>query len=79
MTAMMQTWIFTLASVFLISLISFAGVLTLALKPSILQSVIHLLVSLSAGTLLGSAFFHLIPEATAIKGFSNITKTILTP
>jgi zinc and cadmium transporter len=46
-----------------ISLLGLAGVFTLAMSPKALKSSLILLVSLAAGTLLGGAFFHLLPEA----------------
>ncbi len=49
----------------LISIFSLLGLLTLSLKEDLLKKIILILVSLSAGTLLGGAFFHLIPEAMA--------------
>ena len=46
-----------------VSLISLIGVFTLALKHKTLDKIIILLIALSAGTLLGGAFLHLIPES----------------
>ncbi|MCX7994241.1 MAG: ZIP family metal transporter [candidate division WOR-3 bacterium] len=54
---------FTLISVFLVSLISFIGVLFIAIKSSNLSRIILLLVSFAAGSLFGDAFIHLLPEA----------------
>jgi zinc and cadmium transporter len=66
---MLSTWVYTLAAVFVVSLISFIGILTVALKLDVLKRILMLLVSLSAGGLLGGAFFHLIPEAAKEHGF----------
>jgi zinc and cadmium transporter len=55
--------LYILASVFVVSLISFAGVLTLALSAERLQKILFILVSFAAGAMLGAAFFDLIPEA----------------
>lgn len=52
-----------LLSVILISLISFVGAVTFALKEKTLRALIFILVSLSAGALFGDAFLHLIPES----------------
>jgi len=49
-----------------VSLISFVGILSFTLKEELLQKIILFLVSLSAGTLIGGAFFHLLPEALEI-------------
>jgi zinc and cadmium transporter len=50
-------------STFIISLISFIGIFTLALKDKLLDKIVLLLVSLSAGALMGGAFLHLLPES----------------
>ncbi|MFZ1987553.1 MAG: ZIP family metal transporter [Minisyncoccia bacterium] len=54
--------LFTLASVFTISLISFVGVTTLVLKKDFLNKSVFVLVSLAVGALLGDVFVHIIPE-----------------
>ncbi len=56
-------WIYTLCSVFIVSLISLIGVFTLAIDRNKLYKYLIYLVSLSAGTLMGDAFIHLIPNA----------------
>ncbi len=55
-------------SIILVSLISFSGIALLLFNKRI-ERFLPLLVSLSAGTLFGGAFFHLFPEAVE-KGFS---------
>ncbi|MFA5360157.1 MAG: ZIP family metal transporter [Patescibacteria group bacterium] len=59
---MPQIYFFSLLSVVIVSLISLIGVFTLAIPEKKLHHIIMLLVSLSAGTLLGDSFLHLIPE-----------------
>jgi zinc and cadmium transporter len=56
-------WIYTLISVFIVSLISLVGVFALSLDHKKLYKNLIYIVSLSAGTLMGDAFIHLIPEA----------------
>jgi len=58
-----MVWIYALASVALISLISLVGAVTLALDPKRLERMLFLLVSLAVGALLGAAVIHLIPSA----------------
>ncbi|PIO00508.1 ZIP family metal transporter [archaeon CG10_big_fil_rev_8_21_14_0_10_43_11] len=48
-----------------VSLISFIGVFTLSIEKKKLTGLIRNLVSLSAGTLIGGALLHLLPEAMA--------------
>lgn len=49
----------------LMSAIAMTGALTLALEPATLERLLLPLVALAAGTLLGGALFHMIPEAVA--------------
>jgi len=64
------TWIYTLLSVLIVSLMGFAGVITLPLKDAALKKVVLFLVSFAAGALFGDAFIHLLPEAAAETGFT---------
>lgn len=50
------------------SAIAFVGAVTLLLPEATFKKVIMPLVSLAAGTLIGGAFFHLLPEAVAKLG-----------
>jgi zinc and cadmium transporter len=52
-----------LLSAIAVSLISFVGVATLAIRDSIFQKILLLLVAFSAGGLMGGAFLHLLPES----------------
>ena len=58
-------YFYTFLSVIAVSLLSFVGVFSLAIKQETLLKITMFFVSLSAGTLLGDSFFHLLPEATA--------------
>jgi zinc and cadmium transporter len=55
-----------------ISLIAFIGIFTLILKEELLNEILLLLVSFSAGTLTGGAFIHLLPEVLEISNEINI-------
>ncbi len=63
------TTIYTLISVVIISLVSLIGIVSLLWKKKDADKILMLLVSLSAGTLFGSAFLHLLPEAVEQEGF----------
>lgn len=58
-------------SVFLVSIVSFIGVITLSMSDRLLKKMLLFLVSFSAGALFGGAFFHLIPEATEASGITT--------
>ncbi len=59
---MIEVWIYTLASVILISLISLVGVFTLGITQERLRRILFYLISFSAGALLGDVFIHILPE-----------------
>jgi len=61
-------------SVTVVSLISFAGAISLALSHKRLQSMLILLVAFAAGALLGDVFIHLLPES-----FATFPDTITAP
>ena len=58
-----MTWMYALGAVSVVGLISFVGILALALRESALKRVVFVFVGLAIGALFGDAFIHLIPEA----------------
>lgn len=54
--------LYSLVSTILVSLMSFAGIVTLSFQRRWLDKCLFLLISLSAGALLGDVFIHLLPE-----------------
>src|SRR4030042_1115399 len=59
----MHPLILILASVFIVSLLSFTGIFFVALRKNVLERIILILVAFASGSLLGGAFLHLLPEA----------------
>ncbi|HII39449.1 TPA: ZIP family metal transporter [Candidatus Micrarchaeota archaeon] len=59
----MDAFIWTIVSLLLVSAVSLVGILVFWLKPTHLTKALLVTVSFSAGTLLGDAFVHLLPEA----------------
>jgi zinc and cadmium transporter len=70
---MSQELLYLYGSVALVSLLAIVGVVTAALSRRQLDTFVPYLVSFSAGTLLGDAFLHLIPETVATDGFDTLT------
>ena len=59
----MSIYLYIYLSVIIVSLLSLVGIFFLSFSPVFLKKITLLLVSLSAGALLGDSFFHLLPEA----------------
>ena len=57
-----------LLSVLIVSLVSLVGILTISLSDRKLKNIIFILISFAAGTMLGGAFFDLLPAAAEIEG-----------
>ncbi len=70
---MTGVWVYTLLSVFIVSIISFVGILSLSMNQKLLKKLLLYLVSFSAGALFGDAFIHLLPEAVKSSGFGLST------
>ncbi|MCX6706961.1 MAG: ZIP family metal transporter [Candidatus Woesearchaeota archaeon] len=64
-----MVWFYTILSVVIVSLISLIGIFTLVIKKESLSKILFILVSFSAGALLGDSFIHLIPEISETTGF----------
>ena len=66
----MSNWFYPILSVIFVSLLSFVGVLFIAIKEEKLKKILLFLVSFAAGGLLGDSFIHLLPEAIKESGFT---------
>ena len=69
--------LYIILTTFAIALIAFIGVFTLAMKEQLLNKILIILVSLSAGALMGGAFIHLLPESIEKSGDTNILIFVL--
>jgi len=72
-----MVWIYTLASVAGVSLLSLVGIFFLATDTGRLQRVLLFLVSFAVGGLAGDAFIHLIPEAFRTLGLELSTSLLI--
>ncbi len=59
---MANVWLYSLASVFIVSLVSIIGIVALQIKVEKLRKILIYMISFSAGALIGDAFIHLLPE-----------------
>jgi zinc and cadmium transporter len=67
----MRTLIWIIGSSLLMSAIAMVGSVTLVLKEETLQRIILPLVAFAAGSLIGGAFFHMIPAGISQSGNST--------
>jgi zinc and cadmium transporter len=67
----------TILSVVLVSLVSLVGVFSLGFYKKVLSKSLMFMVSLSAGTLFGGAFLHLLPEAIGDNTFTTQTALLV--
>ncbi|MBU0963983.1 ZIP family metal transporter [Patescibacteria group bacterium] len=74
---MTQPWLYTILSVLAVSLVSLIGILALSINQIRLKKILLLLVSFAAGSLLGGAFIHLLPEAFAESEITEIIPFII--
>jgi len=73
---MLNIWFYSLVSVFIVSSVSLIGVVTLSISLEKLRKILIFLVSFSAGSLLGDAFLHILPEISQETGF-NVSTAVL--
>jgi zinc and cadmium transporter len=69
--------LYILISTILISVIAFAGALTLFFKKELINKILLVLVSFAAGSLIGGAFLHLIPESIEELGEDSLLTIFL--
>lgn len=74
---MSESVLYTIASVIIISMASFAGVFVLTLRESFIAKILLYLVSFSTGAILGTVFFHLFPEAMEHAGDPMIGSALI--
>lgn len=73
----MHTLAYTIIATIIVSLLSLLGIITLILNRKVLKKILLLLVGLSAGAMLGGAFFHLIPESLIRCNIENLMLNVL--
>lgn len=68
-------WVYALGAVAIVSLVSFSGLVAIAMREAALKRVIFVLVGLATGALFGDALIHLIPEALK-SGIGELTISV---
>ena len=67
-----------LISTGIISVLSLIGLVTVSFRDEFLRKILIFLISLSAGALIGGAFFHLIPESIeSLEAFPNLAVSLV--
>jgi zinc and cadmium transporter len=74
---MLTVWIYSLVSVFIISLIAIVGLVTFSIKVDTLKKILVFLISFSAGALFGDAFLHLLPEISETGIATSVSVSII--
>jgi zinc and cadmium transporter len=59
----MDILLYSIIATVVVSIISLVGVISLTIKDLVLNKIVYYLVAISAGSMMGAAFLHLIPEA----------------
>ena len=68
----MSPFLNAFAGVVLVSVLSLVGVFSLVLGKNLIFKIVHMLVPLAVGSLIGGAVLHLLPEATdSFGGFTT--------
>ena len=69
--------LYAFLSVAFISVISLVGVFAISLKKRTLDRILFILLSFSSGSILGTAYFDLLPEAIHFLGEEQVSTTVL--
>jgi len=69
--------LYAFLSVAFISVISLVGVCAISFKKRTLDRILFILLSFSSGSILGTAYFDLLPEAIHILGEEQVSTTVL--
>jgi zinc and cadmium transporter len=74
---MIEIWLYSLVSVFVVSFISLIGLFTFSINEEELKKILLYFVSFSVGGMLGDAFIHLLPESIKLISGLSIAFYIL--
>ena len=69
--------LYAIIAIVIISLVSLVGIFALSLKETVLDKFLFILLSFSAGSILGAAYLDLLPEAVEILGEEQTSITVL--
>lgn len=74
---MNEVLLYSLVAAFCVSLVSLIGIFFLGLSHKKLESILLWMISFSAGSLIGGAFFHLLPESLEVMDSLTVFKVVL--
>ena len=75
---MNNIWVYSIISVVFVSLISLIGAVIIFINRELSKETLLNLVAFSAGSMLGGAFFHLLPEAVNTMNITSVSIGVLT-
>jgi len=73
----MEVFLWTIGATIAVSLVAFVGIFSLSMKDAFLNKILFALVGFAAGSLMGGAFLHLIPEAAEVNNSLSLFVFIL--
>ncbi len=73
----MSNLLYAILAVTVVSLLSFIGVFAISLKETTLDRILFVLLSFSAGSILGAAYLDLLPEAVEFFGVEQLSVVVL--
>ena len=73
----MSNLLYAILAVAVVSLLSFIGVFAISLKETTLDRILFVLLSFSAGSILGAAYLDLLPEAVEFFGVEQLSVVVL--
>jgi len=73
----LSSLLYSILAVAVVSLLSLVGIFAISLKETTLDRILFVLLSFSAGSILGAAYLDLLPEAVEFFGIEQLSLVVL--